>query len=55
MADIGLKNGAKKMAKVKGGAATGKSKVISSGTFPGVRGGTKGMFGKQSVKPSKAK
>jgi hypothetical protein len=34
-------------------AATGKSKVISSSTPSGVRGGKGKMFGKQSVKATK--
>jgi hypothetical protein len=36
-------------------AATGKSKVISSSTPSGVRGGKGKMFGKQSVSAAKAK
>lgn len=36
-------------------AATGKSKVISSSTGPGVRGGNTKMFGKQSAQAAKAK
>ncbi len=34
---------------------TGKSKVISTGKLTPVRGGGTHMFGKQSVKPSKAR
>lgn len=37
-------------------AFTGKSKVISTGKFPTVRGGSGNhMFGKQSVKAAKAR
>lgn len=36
-------------------AATGKSKVISSSTPSGVRGGKGKMFGKQSVKAAPKK
>jgi hypothetical protein len=36
-------------------AATGKSKVISSKTLTGVRGGSTKMFGKQTVKAAKSR
>lgn len=43
------------MAKASSGRAVGKSKVIKTGTMAGVRGGNAKMFGKQSVKPAKAR
>lgn len=36
-------------------AASGRSKVISTGKLAGVRGGSTKMFGKQTVKAAKAK
>lgn len=53
MADVGMRGGGKKMPKLKGGQAVGKSKVISSGKMTPVRGGTTKMFGDQTVKASK--
>lgn len=38
-----------------GSASTGKSKVISTSTPAGVRGGKTKMFGKQSSAPAKAR